>query len=188
MKKILLIIIFLCIAFGTNNYKDLNSLAIITNIGIEKENNEYKVTFQEIVPKISEGKLTKKYNYYTNKSNNIKEAFKIIEDDITKDIYLEHLENVIIKTKDRKIINNLDNIIKGDLDNFNVILTSSNIKKVMSYRNDYNYVSKVIKDNTTLRTIKKNKLEKRQSKIPIVKINSEKLLFYKYIKLGDDNG
>lgn len=188
MRKILLVIVFLCIAFGTNNYKDLNSLAIITNIGIEKENNEYKVTFQEIVPKMTEGKLTKTYNYYTNKSKNIKKAFKIIEDDITKDIYLEHLENIIIKTKDKDIINDLDNLIKGDLDNFNIILTSSNIKKVMSYRNDYNYVSKAVKDNTTLRTIKKNKLEKRESKIPIVRISDDKLLFYKYIKLGDNNG
>lgn len=188
MKKLLLIIVFLCIAFGTNNYKDLNSLAIITSIGIEKENNEYKVTFQEIVPKISEGKLIRKYNYYTNKSSNIKKAFKIIEDDITKDIYLEHLENVIIKTKDKAIINDLENIIKNELDNFNIILTNSNIKKVMSYRNDYNYVSKVIKDNTTLRTIKKNKLEKKDSRVPIVKIKNGKLLFDKYIKLGDKHG
>lgn len=185
MKKVLFVVVLLCLIFGTNNYKDLGQLAIITNIGIEKEENDYIVTFQEIIPSLSENKVAKKYNYYINRSSDLVHAFNSLSDDITKDIYLEHLENIIIKTEDKKIIYELDKIMRNDLDNFNIILSDSNLKKVMNYRNNYKYVNTVIKDNTTLRTIKKNQLEKKASKIPIVKLENNRLLFYKYIKLGE---
>ena len=50
MKKIIYIIIFLCLIFGTNNYQELNSIAIITNVGIEKHKDNYSMTYQEIIP------------------------------------------------------------------------------------------------------------------------------------------
>lgn len=185
MKKVLYLIILLCLIFGTNNYKDLGQLAIITNIGIEKKDNDYIVTFQEIMPSLSNNKVDKKYNYYRNRSSDLVHAFNSLADDITKDIYLEHLENIIIKTEDKKVIKELDKVMRNDLDNFNIILSDSNLKKVMSYRNNYKYVNTVIKDNITLRTIKKNKLEKKSTKIPIVKLENNRLLFYKYIRLGE---
>lgn len=185
MKKILYLIILLCLIFGTNNYKDLGQLAIITNIGIEKEENDYIVTFQEVIPSLSNNKVEKKYHYYVNRSNDLVHAFNSLSDDITKDIYLEHLENIMIKTKDKELIQELHKVIRSDLDNFNIILSDNNLKKVMDYRKNYKYVNAVIKDNTTLRTIKKNQLEKKSSKIPIVKLEKNRLLFYKYIKIGD---
>ena len=185
MKKLLIVVILLCLIFGSNNYEELNNLAIITNIGIEKVDNKYKVIFQEILPKIEENKIVKSYTYYTNNSDDLVHAFKSFSDDITKEIYLQHLENIIIKRDDIDVINELSNVIKGDLDNFNIILSESDLKKVMSYRNNYKYVNKVIDNNISYRTIKKNKLESRKTKIPIVRISNNRLVFYKYVKLGD---
>lgn len=188
MKKILFVVILLSLIFGTNNYKDLGQLAIITNIGIEKEEKDYIVTFQEVVPSLAENRVIKKYNYYINRSSDLVHAFHSLSDDITKDIYLEHLENIIIKTDDKKVIYELEKVMRNDLDNFNIILSDSSLKKVMKYRGNHKYVNTVIPDNTTLRTIKKNQLEKKQTKIPIVKIENNHLLFYKYIKIGDYHG
>ena len=62
MKKISYVIIFLIIFIGNKNYIELNNLAIITNISIVKEKENYKVTFQEIIPKREDNKVVKILN------------------------------------------------------------------------------------------------------------------------------
>lgn len=186
MKKTIILIIFILLFLESNNYKELNSLAIITNIGIEKTNNKYKVTFQEIIPVKEENKINKTYKYYTNTSNTIENAFNNLSEDITKEIYLEHLENIIIKDNNIKTLYNLDNFFKNDLDNFNIVLTETTPKKVLEYGNNYKYVNSIIKDNMTLKNIKKAKLEHKKIKVPIIKIDNNKLIFYKYKMIGDD--
>ena len=41
MKKIIIGIALCFLIFGTNNYSELNHLAIITNVGIEKNKDNY---------------------------------------------------------------------------------------------------------------------------------------------------
>lgn len=186
MKKIIYFFIFLLLFFGSNNYQELNNLAIITNIAIEKENKIYKVTFQEIIPVKEENKITKKYKYYTNTSNTLNSAFNNLSEDITKEVYLEHLENIIIKDNNVQIVYDLSNFLKSDLDNFNIILTETNPKKILEYSDNYRYVNRIIEDNITLRSIKKAKLEHKNIKLPIVKIDNDRLIFYKYKTVGDN--
>lgn len=186
MKKIVIVIIFLLLFLGGNNYQELNSLAIITNIAIEKSDKNYKVTFQEVIPTKEESKIAKDYKYYTNTSNTLESAFYNLSEDITKEIYLEHLENIVIKDDDLKIIYDLDNFLKSDLDNFNIILSETDPKKVLEYSNNYKYVNNLIEDNITLRSIKKAELEHKEIKLPIVKISNDRLIFYKYKMIGDD--
>ena len=138
MKKIIILIIFLLLFLGGNNYQELNSIAIITNIAIEKDKDNYKVTFQEVIP--------------------------------TKDTVFQ-----------------LEKVLKNDLDNFNIILSESNPKKILEYSNNYKYVNSLIKDNITLRSIKKAKLEHKEIKLPIIKIDNNRLVFYKYKMIGDDS-
>ncbi len=185
MKKIIYITIFLLLILGNNNYQELSNLAIITNIAIEKNNNLYTITFQEIIPKKEENKITKTYNYYKNTSSSLKQAFNSLSEDITKDIYLEHLENIIIKDDNLKIIYDLEKVLKSDLDNFNIIFSKPNPIEVLKYSSDYKYVNHLIKDNTTLRSIKKAKLEKKKIKIPIVTFKNKRLIFYKYKEVGE---
>lgn len=185
MKKLIYFFIFLLLFFGSNNYQEMNNLAIITNIAIEKEENNYHVTFQEIIPVKEENKIAKKYKYYTNTSNTLKSAFYNLSEDITKEVYLQHLENIIIQEDDVQIIYDLSSFLQSDLDNFNIILSKSNPKKVLEYSDNYKYVNSLIEDNITLRSIKKAELEHKNIKIPIVKIDNDRLIFYKYIKVGD---
>ena len=188
MKKISYVIIFLIIFIGNKNYIELNNLAIITNISIVKEKENYKVTFQEIIPKREDNKVVKNFKYYTNTSNSLQHAFYNLEEDVTKEVYLEHLENIIIKTDDVNIIYDLNKFLKSDLDNFNIILSETDPVKILDYNNSYKYVNNLIKDNITLRSIKKAKLENKKIKIPIVKIDKNKrLIFYKYDELGGNN-
>lgn len=188
MKKLLVIVISLFLIFGTNNYKELNSLAIITNIGIEKNNDKIKIIFQEIIPERKENKIEKTYKYYTNDSNNLNNAFSRLGDDITKEIYLEHLENIIIRTDDLDIVYDLEKYLSSNLDNFNIILSESEVDKVIKYSNNYKYVNALVNDNTTFRSIKKAKLEKKKIRVPVVKFIDNRLAFYKYKKIGDHNG
>lgn len=188
MKKIIVIVISLFLIFGSNNYKELNSLAIITNIGIEKDKDNFKIIFQEIIPERKENKIEKTYKYYTNNSNNLNNAFSKLSDDITKEIYLEHLENIIIRADDLDIIYDLEKYLNSNLDNFNIILSENEVDKVIKYSSNYKYVDTLVDDNTTFRSIKKAKLEKVKVKLPVVKFIDNKLVFYKYKKIGDHNG
>ena len=184
MKKLIYPVIFVLLLIGSHNYQELNNIAIITNIAIEKDKDNYKVIFQEITPKYENNNVTKDYKYYINTNSNLKSAFNGIDGDITKEIYLEHLENIIIKDNNTNIIYKLENILNSDLDNFNIILSETDTEKILKYSNNYKYINSIIHDNTTLRSIKKSKLENKSIKVPVVKIIDDKLVFYKYKKIG----
>lgn len=187
MKKTILIAILIIFIFGTNSYQELNKLAIITNIGIEEKNGHYKIIYQEIVPIKEENKIKRTYQYYTNKSNNLQDAFTKLNEDTTKYIYFDHLENIVINSKDMKVIDELIHYFDQDIDNFNIIFTYNDVSKILKYSNNYKYINSLIDNNISFREIKKAKLEKKKVKIPIVKLDNNNLSFYKYIKLGDKN-
>lgn len=186
MKKVIYILLFILLLINSHNYKDLNNIAIITNISIEKDKNNYKVTFQEIIPKRNDTNIKYDYKYYTNINKDLKNAFNEIDTDITKNIYLEHLENIVIKDDELHTIKKIESIINTDLDNFNIILSETNPEEIIKYSNNYKYINKIIKNNTTLRSIKKSYLEHNQIKVPVLKINNKKLVFYKYKKIGEN--
>lgn len=187
MKKIIIFILGFFFIFGTNSYQELNRLAIITNIGIKQEKNKYKIIYQELIPKKEENKIKKTYRYYENSSNSLQDAFLKLNEDTTKYIYFDHLENIIIDYHNTQVLEELLNYFDKDIDNFNIIFTSDDIKKVLKFSNNYQYVNSLIDDNISFREIKKAKLEKKKSKIPVVKLEKNNLMFYKYTKLGDFN-
>lgn len=185
MKKLLIFIVLIIFIFNTNNYQELNKLAIITNIGIKQEKNKYKIIYQEIIPLKEENKISKKYKYYINESNTLQDAFSKLNEDTTKYIYFDHLENIIINSNN-KILKELINIFDKDIDNFNIVYTEDNIEKILKYNNNYTYINSLIKDNISFREIKKLSLEKKKIKIPIIKLDNNNLFFYKYMELGDN--
>ena len=187
MKKIILFTISLLFIFGTNSYEELNHLAIITNIGIEKENDHYQVIYQEIIPEKEENKIKRNYRYYTNQSNTLQNAFLKLNEDTTKYIYFDHLENIIINANDIKVLKELMDDFDKNIDNFNIIYTTDSVKKVLKYSNNYQYVNSLVDDNISFREVKQSILEKEKIKMPIVKFKNDNLIFYGYIKLGDDH-
>ena len=182
MKRIIYILLFLCLIFNTNNYQELNKMAIITNIGIEKENHNYSIIYQEVIPNKENGRIINNYKYYISKDRNIKKAFLKMKKIIPKKIYYGHLENVLLKDIEDKYIFSLDRFINKDIDNYKLIITNDSLKKIFNY-GDYKYINTIIKKNISYQEIKKNNLEQTVSYIPIIKFNHKVLMFYKYKKV-----
>ena len=53
----------------------------------------------------------------------------------------------------------------------------------MKYSSNYKYVNHLIDNNTSFRSVKKARLEKKKINIPVVNFKDKKLIFYKYKEL-----
>lgn len=182
MKKVFIFLILLCLIFGSNNYQDLGQMAIITNIAISNK-QQYHMIFQEVVPQKSDHKIENHYRYYTVKGSTIKECLKNMNELITKEVYLNYLENVIIDDQDQSIFDHLDHSLKDDFDHFNIVYTHDNIEKVIKYQNNYHYINQLIPHQTTYQDMRKNRLNNKKTTIPVIQFKDKKLVFYKYMKV-----
>lgn len=101
MKKIIIILLtfFLC---SCADYKELNDLAIVNTIGIDKDKDNYKICMEVLNTDIKDGKnkiyivIGKSINETINKANNIS----------PKKIYGGHLDKIIVSKEilnDKKI-------------------------------------------------------------------------------------
>lgn len=101
MKKyiLLLIIIFLT---GCSSYVELNNLAIINIIGIEKTNDDYNITIS-LIDKTDNLKPTMKT--ISIKDSNLNTAFIKLNSLLDKKIYLSHLNVLVINDsiKDKEL-------------------------------------------------------------------------------------
>lgn len=101
MKKFIILITSLLL-LGCQNYSELNKLAIVTAIGIDKEDGKYKVTVLIAnSPKVSttskEGEA--KTTVYSSNGKTIGEAIKGIDLKSPKELYFSHVNSVIISKK-----------------------------------------------------------------------------------------
>lgn len=102
MKKLLFIFPIILLLTGCWNYRELNSLAIVTALAIDKADDEYEVSVL-----IANGKNTQtspkegqsQTVVYSGKGKTISRALKRINLKIPKDAYLGHLGVVIISEK-----------------------------------------------------------------------------------------
>ena len=100
MKKILLVIIINILLTGCSKYSDLNDLAIIKSIGISY-NDKYTL-YAEIISEIDDNKNPKMQVIQTD-ADDIKTLFDNIKLLVNKEIYLSHIDLMII---DFNILNN----------------------------------------------------------------------------------
>ena len=84
MKKLILIFIILLLT-GCMNYNELNNLAIITTIGIDKDNDNYNVSF--LVSTDTESNIVVKGN-----GKNISLSFDDAIKKLSKNAYFGHLK------------------------------------------------------------------------------------------------
>ena len=97
MKKVIIIIIAIITLIyvnGGQNYTELNDLAIIKSIGITYENNEYTL-YAEIIDEITKDNLPKTKIIKGN-NKKIKDTFDDIKLLVNKEIYLSHIDLLII--------------------------------------------------------------------------------------------
>ena len=87
MKKIFIMILLLILSSGCFNYKEINNLAIIPTIGIEKKDNNYIVTAWIINTKKEN---SNKVITYKGKGKDIDGALKDIANMSSKELFLSH--------------------------------------------------------------------------------------------------
>lgn len=109
MKKLLIIPLILLLS-GCYNYRELNELAITTGIAIDKEEN-YKVTIMIANSKKegSDGSISPQATVYEGNGDTIYEAFKDTSLALSKQIYLSHIDVLVLSEEIAK--NNLNNVI-----------------------------------------------------------------------------
>ena len=94
MKKIIIIIICLMLT-GCFNYKELNNYAIVTGLSIDKSDNGYEVSAL-ITNAIKENENKTNISVVSGKGKSIYSAIKDINLKIPKELYLSHLNVIII--------------------------------------------------------------------------------------------
>lgn len=159
MKKILLLLIILFLT-GCNKYTELNELAIIKSIGIEKKDNY--TLYAEIISDIKDNEPVT--DIIKVSSDNIDNLFNIIKLSVNKEIHFSHIDLLILDV-------NLDN------NDYNKIIDY--FLKHHEFRNDFlTILSSDI--NTVLNNSKYDEIENliitnKESK-NVIKISFEKII------------
>ena len=99
MKKILLVISLCFILTGCGNYAELDKLAIVTGVAIDKDGDDYEISY--LVANSPKGQTSSKEGeakttVYSGTVETIPDAAMIIEQKSPKKIYLGHVNVVII--------------------------------------------------------------------------------------------
>lgn len=109
MKKIIIsfIILLLC---GCSDYKELNDLAVVSSIGIDKDKNNYKICLEILN---TNKKNSKNYIYYSE-GKTINEALNKANLESSKKIYGGHLNQLIVSKDifDDKNVDIIDSFIR----------------------------------------------------------------------------
>ena len=100
--KILIIVIAMLLLGGLNNYRELNELAIVSSISIDKnEDKTYTLTAQIINTKKADtgtksGSMSSEVTVYTKVSDSIQEGLRLIINESPKKLYIAHMDAIII--------------------------------------------------------------------------------------------
>lgn len=95
MRKILLAVVLLFFTTGCYDYIELNDLSIISGIGIDKENDNYKVTYEILNDQKSESS-NEKAVIIEGTGATISEAFDNANQEVPKLAFYPHLKVVVI--------------------------------------------------------------------------------------------
>lgn len=98
MKKIIILIIILVGMTGCSNYHELNDLAIVSAIGIEKEEEKYKVTLElyKEVKESNSGSASKESEDLSGTGKSLDEAINNSSFASEKLLYFSHIQAIII--------------------------------------------------------------------------------------------
>jgi|GEM_PF-4576298 len=97
MKKIMPLIFILLFITGCYDYSELDELAIVSAVAIDKEDDRYLVTLEILVDEKSpSGGSQTSALIASGTEKTISSAFKVASLSVAKEMYFEHLEAVII--------------------------------------------------------------------------------------------
>ena len=182
MKKLLMIILFIFLVTGCNYIEDLNNLGIINGIGIEIENNNYKL-YASIIEEINDNKI--KTKIYEATANSLNQAIENLNFSLNKKIYLSHLDllliNSTIKTKEIEEIINFFLKRSNTREDF-LVLYTDNIKSIFE-KEDIKNINNLIKINQ----IENNKSINTTMYDVIKNFYERKTIYFSNIKIIDEN-
>ena len=139
MKKVI-IIIFILMLCGCYNYKELNKIAIVSSIGIDKKDDKYLVSAQVMNIKDNENTDSSKVIVYEEDGKTIEEALRKMTTKSNKKLYGGHLGKIVISEDVAKesIIDILDLFqrLPEIKDEFNIVIAksikASDVVKIMT--------------------------------------------------------
>ena len=138
MKKIILLL-FIFLFTGCFNYGELNKMAIVTSIGIDKVKDKYLVSVQVINAK-KDNEKGSNITVYTHKGHTIFEALRETTLKSPKKLYGGHMEKLVLSKEvaEDGIINVIDSFERiSDIKNeFNIIILENgkayNLLKILT--------------------------------------------------------
>lgn len=135
MKKIFVVVFtlfILLLSSGCYNYKEINEMAIVSSIGIDKDdkNDKYIVSAQIMNSKESEDSEDSQIIVYTKEGDTIHEALRNVTLESPRKLYGNHLSKIVLSEEVAK--EGIDNV----LDTFN---------RLSEVRNEF--IITVVKDN-----------------------------------------
>lgn len=136
MKKLIIIILIILLNTGCYDNVDLNYLYIITGIGIEFKDGEYKATYEILNSEKSTDSIQLKSFTINGKGKNINDAFDNANTYLSKKPYYSHIKVLVINKDLEK--DNLDEVFeyltrKNEIRNeFNVLVTEDEPSEILS--------------------------------------------------------
>ncbi len=130
MKKFIIILLIILLT-GCYNYKELNKIAIVSSIAIDKKDNEYLVSAQVMNAKEDEESESSQVVVYEAKGKSINEALRNMTMKSPRTIYGGHLSKLVISEEIAKegVINVIDVFQRlTEIRNEFTITVSKNIK------------------------------------------------------------
>ena len=95
MNKLLILLLLIPLFFiNIPPYIELNNIAIIEEIGIKQNKNNYTLYLKEIIPIKEDNSIKYEYKYYESTSKNIKSCLKKINKSTKKTIYLNKVKTI----------------------------------------------------------------------------------------------
>ncbi len=182
MKKLIIISCLIFFLTGCLGYKELDNLMIINNIYIGKSKSEFRFILNEVNASNSDNGISKKYSKSIINCNSIDNCFKKFNR-FPKDIYLSHLENIIIdysvsKKDMESLIKKLDTF-KELREDFYIVFINDNNSKILSSSSLQTFLNHS-KNTITFYDLKKSYINKEKVFIPIIYNDKENFDIKKY--------
>ena len=149
MKKIIILVGIILLLSGCYDYKELNDMSIVSAIGIDYVDNKYQVSF-EVTESSKDGSSTEiQTKLVTGSHSNISDAFNEAMNKTDKEVYLEHVELLVVsKSLAEYGLNDcLDYIIRDTKINNNYfVVVSDNPKEILTSHEENKSMSQIMVD------------------------------------------
>ena len=191
MKKIIFLIL-LTLLTGCTNYNDISNIAVVSTITIDKIDEQYDIKI-----KVLSSNQKNEENIYNETCPSINECFDKLNNQLTKRLYLTHLDLLVLDNSlNKDDYNNIMNFFlsqKTSRNSFTTVITDNINEKIFDYDTkdinnmlDLSITTTGLVNKVTFDEIIKNILNYKLSYIPYLE-NKDNLEIKGYKSIYEDN-